>query len=207
MTENQKTNSNLLPFLKTDALPPPVVCPDCGRPVSSFFAHIGVDCLGSEPERVAAGLLKPVEFLDDPAHSAKAYEDQLPKYSDRGFILVRIHDITEPGQTRRVWEYDVIDYDGSVFWINEGTGIDYWLEEQIEFSRPGTYLIEGITGRYIRGDGYSTDDDEDWEYETITRLGTLRSLWYDLKQRAKFYWERYKTRRMAKRILDNHWPD
>jgi hypothetical protein len=33
------------------------------------------------------------------------------------------------------------------------------------FPAPGLYVIENIRGEYTRGDGWETDDSEDWEYD------------------------------------------
>jgi hypothetical protein len=79
-----------------------------------------------------------------------------------GRILVRI----TPAQTRAYnWTYDVLDYDldSSVFWIQEGIGFDYFLD-LCDFPPDGVWVIEDVTGSYTRGDGWSTDDDEDWYF-------------------------------------------
>lgn len=102
-------------------------------------------------------------------------EPKLPSYSDPGSILVKILTILDnPGSYYR-YELDVLDYDSgsSVFWLNEGMGIDYWLNDAIDFKKPGYYVIEHVTGYYHRGDGYSTDDDEEWDYKQVRRA-TLR---------------------------------
>ncbi|MER9496303.1 hypothetical protein NKI86_31565, partial [Mesorhizobium sp. M0320] len=70
-----------------------------------------------------------------------------------------------------------LDYDGdtSVFWINEGTGFDYWLDGHFDLPGPGRYLISDVTGHYHRGDWGFTEDEEEWEIGLITRteLDTL----------------------------------
>ena len=93
----------------------------------------------------------------------------LPSYSDPGRILVNV--IGE-GKER---EFEVLDYeeDSGVFWINEGVGFDWWLEHYgPEYPTPGLYVIENIKGEYTRG-GWTTDDNEDWEYDQ-PRQPTLR---------------------------------
>lgn len=68
------------------------------------------------------------------------------------------------------------DYDGAFFWINEGVGIDYFVaaadHSPVVLEEHAVYVCEGLTVRYIRGDGYTTDDDEDWE-DYITRPATI----------------------------------
>lgn len=98
----------------------------------------------------------------------KAFEETeehvYPKYSDTTRILVQV----SHGYDDRGWEYDVIDDDGGcIFWINEGMGVDYWIDDYCTFEEPGTYVIEGITGRFYRGTWGFDDDDEDWEYTLI----------------------------------------
>lgn len=85
---------------------------------------------------------------------------ELPSYRAPGWLLV----VVEPTTGTYAWDYDVLGYDGgsSVFWISEGTGFDYWLDQYVEFPGPGTYLLTGIVGEYVRGDGWETDDYEDW---------------------------------------------
>jgi hypothetical protein len=87
----------------------------------------------------------------------------LPSYRDPGWIMFEIT------HYRGVFGYDVDviahDSQSSVMWIEEGMGIDYWVSEYVDLEQPGTYIITGITGRYIKGDMYTTDDDEDWDFE------------------------------------------
>lgn len=100
-------------------------------------------------------------------------EIDLPKYSDRGRILVRV--LGPCFSQVYNHEYEVLDYDGSAFWISEGAGFDYWLDEMVVFPGPGLYLIEGIVGAYIRGDwAWGEDDDEEWEWELMTRVDPER---------------------------------
>lgn len=93
---------------------------------------------------------------------------QLPKYSDPGRILVEIYAV--PGDYYR-YDIEVLDYDfdSSVFWIVEGTGFDWWFDENIDLDLPGFYVIEGITGRYFKGTWGFDDDDEEWEFKLCRR--------------------------------------
>lgn len=89
-----------------------------------------------------------------------------PSYDDPGRILVHFWGTTK--DPFRKYECEVLDYDSnsSVFYISEGTGIDYWLDNHAEFTEPGHYVIEGITGQYIRGD-WGEDDNETWEFTAM----------------------------------------
>ena len=108
------------------------------------------------------------EFLivDEPEE-----EPELPKYSDPGNILVLVS-----GQKPE--EIEVMGYDSgsSVLWLQEGMGVEYWVRGlAVTWAAPGYYMITGVKGEYIRGDGYTIDDDEDWEFDEI-RLATFDDL-------------------------------
>jgi len=94
---------------------------------------------------------------------------QPPPYGVAGRILIEIE-----------WGCDdvtVLDYDGdtSVFWLFECLGIEWLIDAQLELPGPGIYLLEDVVGHYYRGDGWMTDDDEEWEVGRITRT-TLDTL-------------------------------
>lgn len=93
-------------------------------------------------------------------------EFELPNYSDIGNILFRVVWVYED----RSLELEILDYDGSVFWINEGTGADYWLQENFgpeDISDPDLYVVEGITGYYHRGCWGFDDDWEEWSFKSL----------------------------------------
>lgn len=115
-----------------------------------------------------AGDLDVLEMWDD----VDDYE--LPKYSTPGRILFRAE--PEPTGPYR-YDIEVLGYDAetSVFWLNEGQGIEYWIDSCIDLFVPGAYVIEGVTGYYSRGDGWTNDDDEDWEYDSI-RPATIEEI-------------------------------
>lgn len=108
--------------------------------------------------------------LDEPEEK---YE--YPSYSDPGSLLVKVLTILNGTGYCGRYELEVIEFDcdSSLMWLNEGIGIDYWLQDAVDFDKPGYYVIEGVTGTYYRGDGYTTDDDEEWDYEVV-RPATLR---------------------------------
>lgn len=101
-------------------------------------------------------------------------EYDLPKYSDKGRILVRILSIDESTNALYRYELDVLDYDhdSSVFWIYEGVDFEFWFDQYCcDIEELGVYVVEGVCGEYIRGEWGFTDDDEEWEFESI-RLAT-----------------------------------
>jgi len=40
-----------------------------------------------------------------------------------------------------------------------GCGLEYMVQSLIDFSGAGWFVVGGITGDYVRGDGWTTDDD------------------------------------------------
>lgn len=100
-------------------------------------------------------------------------EDDLPKYSDPDRILVLVSG-TLVDEMEVIWH----DSSASTFWIKENTGCDYWMREAFrprDFGAPGYWVIEGITGEYIKGEWGFTDDEEEFEYKSI-RPATFEDL-------------------------------
>lgn len=105
-----------------------------------------------------------------------------PSYNEKGSILVHVGPVyLLQGMATR--EYEVIDHDGCTFWIEEGEGFDYWLDQIDWPERGGYFYITNITGRYHRGDGYSTDDDVDWDYDPPRRVYWWWRLWQWIRGR------------------------
>lgn len=102
-------------------------------------------------------------FMDD----NKEGDWDLPKYSDKGDLLVEIVAVDDNAIFKYELESTYYNSDTCIMWINEGMGIEYWLEQYTEIQTPGWYVIEGIQGAYIKGEWGLTDDDEEWEYENI----------------------------------------
>lgn len=69
-------------------------------------------------------------------------------------------------------EYEVQDYSGCACWAQEGTGLEYWLDQHIEPDElrvGGTYTVHGMRVTFFRGDGWEVDDDEEWEFDRLER--------------------------------------
>ena len=104
-----------------------------------------------------------------------SYESTLPKYGDRGDILVIV---SAKGDGDGVYdrEYDVLDHSGGAYWIGEGIGFDYWMDQDCEFpDAGGAFVVEGVRGYYHKGTWGFDDDTEDWEYDAI-RPATAREV-------------------------------
>lgn len=94
-----------------------------------------------------------------------------PSYSTPGWMLVEVCRVAREPRPLYRYEVEVLAYDcdSSVFWINEGVGFDWWIDENVDLELPGFYVIEGITGTYYRGTWGVDDDDEEWEFELCRR--------------------------------------
>ena len=122
---------------------------------------------GSDPNIVQEflGVTKEEVELSLSSQLQQFYYDSLPKYSDEGTIVVYVNGRNEKPSTYK-WDIEVLENDGSTHWIQEGMGFDYFFDEYFEdkdFPEPGFYVIENVVGQVFKGDGWTTDDDEDWE--------------------------------------------
>lgn len=121
---------------------------------------------GSDPNIVQEFLGVSKKELESKLNSQleQFYYDSLPKYSDEGTIVVYVNGKNEKPSTYK-WDIEVLVNDGSTHWIQEGMGFDYFFDEYFEdkdFPDPGFYVIENIVGQVVLGDGWTTDNDEDW---------------------------------------------
>lgn len=56
-------------------------------------------------------------------------------------------------------------YEGGAFWINEGVGVDYFLQTEFFCPGVGIWAVEDITVRWHKD--YYGEVDEDWEHSEI----------------------------------------
>ncbi len=92
-------------------------------------------------------------------------DDDIDMYAymkEEGSVIVQI-----VGPGRGGYHYEIEEYGlgGQANWISEGVGIEFWMDwlfdgEELE---PGWYAIEDVCVSFSRGDGWTTDDNEDWE--------------------------------------------
>ena len=93
------------------------------------------------------------------------------------------------------FEIDVIDYSGCVGGAHETLGVDYLIkdmwclhEDPDLILREGVYyIIHDVTVTWTRGDGWTTDDDVDYDYKSITHH---TNLWLYMSHKAKMIWWR-----------------
>lgn len=101
-------------------------------------------------------------------------DELLPSYDDVGWLEVEILSVRAGGAGPITYKYDIGDYvydAASCVWlIDEGIGIDYFMDFYTNVKESGFYRIEGITGAYYRGFSLYEDDDEDWFFERVVKL-------------------------------------
>lgn len=100
--------------------------------------------------------------------SEEVYE--LPSLSTPGRIFVEVFSIIHE-KHKKSYDLEILDYDHdtAVFWLDEGGFPDYWIGDECDFETPGHYVIEGIAGDFYKGDGWMTDDDMRFHYESIRK--------------------------------------
>lgn len=104
------------------------------------------------------------------------FEEPVYDFGTKENILIHV---CKGGYTFGVEVIEIITPDGrNPGWVscdyNHDGPLDYMISNQLEqsvFDVDGFYMIEGATGEYIRGDGWTTDDDAELCFETV-RLAT-----------------------------------
>lgn len=120
-------------------------------------------------------MMAELTFITSVPNEPDNYE--LPHIGKPGRILfeiIHVHPERWPrGRHYETYRYvlEVLDYDGEsgVYWLNEGVGFDFWFDGHVDLEEPGFYVLEGVAGSWIRGDGWMTDDDEEWEFALCRR--------------------------------------
>lgn len=90
-------------------------------------------------------------------------------------------------------EIEYLDYSGCAGGLKETLGIEYaitdiWcLQNTMKLREGVTYTLHGLTVHWTRGDGWLTDDDVDYEFESITTHATLFGY---LSHKIKMIWWR-----------------
>lgn len=96
-------------------------------------------------------------------------EDERHYWNGEGFITFFVQQNIPKD---KIFEFEVDDYDGCAGGANETVGFDYLLTEMLDIDiknlKEGhTYTIEKLTVVWTRGDGYCTDDDVDYYFESL----------------------------------------
>lgn len=96
-------------------------------------------------------------------------EDELNHWNGEGFIKFYVQQNIPKDD---IFEFEVEDYDGCAGGADETVGFDYLIKEMLgldiaELKEGHTYTIEKLTVVWTRGDGWMTDDDVDYYFESI----------------------------------------
>ena len=83
------------------------------------------------------------------------------------------------------YEIEIIEYSGCLGGLEETMGIEYAVNEGIldvgNLHIGCTYLVQGVSADFTRGDGWTTDDDVEYSVESVTQYVTLHefmSAWW-----------------------------
>lgn len=97
--------------------------------------------------------------------------------------------------TKDNFEIEVIDYSGCAGGLEETLGIEYTIknlwclhkDDQFIFREGVFYTIHGLTVTWTRGDGWTTDNDVEYNFESITHH---TSLWLYISHKISMIWWR-----------------
>ena len=125
--------------------------------------------------------LRIVEPIDDFQPSDEDLKDH---WCGEGHLVFKVLSY-DPSTSFCPYEIDCQDYTGCVGGLDETLGIEYAVNEGIldcgKLRIGLTYTLTGITVHRTRGDGWTTDDDEEYEVEDVTTEVYLRdwlSAWW-----------------------------
>lgn len=132
------------------------------------------------------------ESVEDP--HAMTQEEEADYWNGIGMLSIYVEQNADG-----VFEYEVLEATGCVGGIQEALGIDYLLTDiwglTKEMYEGHTFVIRGISAYWTRGDGWETDDDVDYTFESIEiHFNPFTWAW----QKAKNIWWRNIGWRLAK---------
>lgn len=102
-------------------------------------------------------------------------EPDLPSYSDPGRVLFAYHPIpNEPP------EIEILAYDGSAFWMNEGGYLDMWIADNVVLELDGHYVLTEISGHTWK-DSFTGEYDEEFDFKFCRRASDDEIATEDMK--------------------------
>jgi len=109
-------------------------------------------------------LLELVQSADD-----EEYLDDPFSIREPGTVIFEVVTNHQPPAGLPTIEVRVLDYWGCASWANEGGGLDFFLVSWyavVDKHMPegSVWRIDEMEVSFTRGDGWTTDDDEDWEF-------------------------------------------
>jgi hypothetical protein len=96
------------------------------------------------------------------------------------------------------FEINVEDYSGCAIGMEEIIGIEWWIashtgeDGRVALLNPPLregchYTITSITSKHTRGDGYTTEDEIDWRWKSVSETWYL---WERVRQKISNWWWR-----------------
>lgn len=124
-----------------------------------------------------------IQEWEDPY--APSEEDERDHWSGEGFITFFVQQ-----NLPEVFEIEIDDYAGCAGGMGETIGLEYAIQHDLlhDISRLKegyTYTINKLTADFTRGDGWTTDDDVNWDFDTLTHN---IEPWRYLKQKLTNLW-------------------
>ena len=113
-----------------------------------------------------------MDFFEEIKVDDRGEEDfELPSYGEYGKIIVEVLGKVDTTWNSLGWEWEIdrYTYEGSAFWINEGMGMDWFINNYVleDIPHEGIWVIDNIKGHYYVGTWGFDDDDEEWEWSEI----------------------------------------
>lgn len=94
------------------------------------------------------------------------------------------------------FEVEILDHSGCAGGLDETIGLEYYITDawdlQGQVREGGTYTLNKLTVTWTRGDGWSTDDDVEYEFESITAQTT--AVGYLLHKVKMIWWRQVQCR-------------
>ena len=112
-------------------------------------------------------------------------ENVADHWSGKGYIIFFVQQNID-----NVFEIEIEEYTGCAGGASETVGLEWLIHHELGIDRDKlkegyTYTIQGLTAHFTRGDGWTTDDDVEYDYEVLTH----KIQWFRyLKQKAINLW-------------------
>lgn len=115
-------------------------------------------------------------------------EDEAEFWNGKGHITFYVIQ-----NTPDVFEIEIEDWSGCAGGLQDTIGIDWYikecwgLQEDEDLKEGVSYTLHGLTAYWTRGDGWTTDDDVEYNFEDITSSWKLTTR---IRQKLSNWWWR-----------------
>jgi len=147
------------------------------------------------------GLFDEMVGVEDPNQMTK--EEEADHWAGEGTLQILVLlNLPATDEHDRVFEYDVLEASGCLGGANETVGIDYLLQDiwgvldmKYPLKEGHIYTFYKVTAYWTRGDGFTSDDDVEWNYGVLTEDFNL---WTWLKVKPMAMWWKHIGWRLQK---------